>query len=162
MHIREVWRSQHMTPAYEPINQILDQADQPIQNASGCKCGQAASRVRFRRKAPQISAVAAAVSPCLSFASLLIFGNNLSSQENVTLPCQLWLHPPAVCHPPPPSLSFSLRLSFHQFLSLPVSDTESFFPPHSSRLIMSLFPPFAGSPLSPSPPRVRFSSTASA
>lgn len=42
------------------------------------------------------------------FASLLIFQNNLSSQENVTLPCQLWLQPSPP--PPPPTVSLSLSL----------------------------------------------------
>lgn len=40
-----------------------------------------------------------------SVVSLLIFQNDLSSQENVTLPCQLCLR-----LPPPPTVSLSLSL----------------------------------------------------
>lgn len=44
--------------------------------------------------------------PVYSVAFLLIFWNNLSSQENVTVPCQLCLH-----LPPPPTRSLSLSIS---------------------------------------------------
>lgn len=46
--------------------------------------------------------------PSLSAVSLLIFQNNLSSQGNVTLPCQLCLH-----LPPPPTVSLCISLSLH-------------------------------------------------
>lgn len=78
--------------------------------------------VRLRRGS-NVSAADAAVSPCLSFDSLLIFQNNLSSQENVTLPCQLWLPPPPPpppCHPP--------SLSHLSFLSLLIGNIVSSLP----------------------------------
>lgn len=56
-----------------------------------------------------------------SVVSLLIFQNDLSSQENVTLPCQLCLR-----LPPPPTVSLSLSSSSSQ---IPL------FPPLFSHLI---------------------------
>lgn len=52
------------------------------------------------------SALGAAASPGPSAVSLLIFQNNLSSQGNVTLPCQLCLR-----LLPPPTVSLCISLS---------------------------------------------------
>ncbi len=82
--------------AREPIRKSLirfdleRRADAERANQRAREAGSAASTRVFENKAQTfLQFGAAAVSPCLSFASLLIFRNNLSSQENVTLPCQL-------------------------------------------------------------------------
>lgn len=93
--------------AHEPIRKSLIrfhlvlEADVERANQKARVAGNPSSpRLACLRKGSNIFS---AESPCLSFPSLLIFQNNLSSQENVTLPCQLWL---------PHHLSL-ISLSFH-------------------------------------------------
>lgn len=135
--------------AHEPIRKSLIRFSLCAENR--CEASQSKGRTNKKwygfRKAEFLQ-FGAAVSPCLSFASLLIFfWNNLSSQENVTLPCRLWLHPNL---PPTVSLSLSLSLSSHFII-----DIESFLPP----LLFTAYhvpfpssPPLLCSPASPSPP----------
>lgn len=137
--------------AHEPIRKSLIRFSLCAENrceASQSKGGTDRKWCGFRKA--EFLQFGAAVSPCLSFASLLIFfffGNNLSSQENVTLPCRLWLHPYL---PPTVSLSLSLSPSSHFII-----DIESFLPPllfTSYHVPFPSSPPLLCSPASPSPP----------
>lgn len=96
---------------------------------------------------------------CL-FVDFFFFGNNLSSQENVTLPCRLWLHPYL-----PPTVSLSLSLPF-SFLSLHHWHRE-FSPSPAFHILSCPLSLFSPSPVLscitlPSPARLRISSAASA